>query len=158
MLAFTLVVMTESSTYSPVLSLVGVDAQPTMVKATVAVKMAVATRLVMFMMNSLLLMMLQVELRRAGCGERIRVKLYFAKFGFGEATHWSLAAPAKASQRSPGDLPGRVQFVLARLVARFDGLAVGLGVGLGRTSRLGLRLQTSFSLPVKPAQRTLSRS
>jgi hypothetical protein len=40
-----------------VLSLVGVDEQPTMVKATVAVKMAVATRLVMFMMNSLLLMM-----------------------------------------------------------------------------------------------------
>jgi hypothetical protein len=32
--------------------LVGDEAQPTMVKATVAEKMAVATRLVMFMVNS----------------------------------------------------------------------------------------------------------
>jgi hypothetical protein len=56
-------VITESSTYSPALSLVGDEAQPTMVKATVAEKMAVATRLVMFMVNSLLLMMvLQVTL------------------------------------------------------------------------------------------------
>jgi hypothetical protein len=37
-----------------VLSLVGLDEQPTTVKATVAVKMAVAMRLVTFMMNSLL--------------------------------------------------------------------------------------------------------
>jgi hypothetical protein len=35
-----------------VLSLVGLDEQPTTVKATVAVKMAVAMRLVTFMVNS----------------------------------------------------------------------------------------------------------